>query len=735
MKLTRRNFLKITAGAAVTTGLAPLARHVILEPFVSPPEELLPGRATWYASTCRQCPAGCGIVVRVINGRAKKIEGNPVFPLNRGKLCARGQAGLQVLYNPDRLRNAVKQIGGRGSHRFEPLYWESAIEELNDYLGRINPARIAFFGGLMPDHLSFIVSTWLEAVGAPPPVMFDLHTALEGRSSASQVSMKLFSNPQLPVYDIANADVIFSFGANFLETWQSPVAYGRAFGEFRQGKSGGRGLLVQFEPRLSMTAASADEWVPLRPGTEGLVALAIGRIILENNLGTVGAFTQEEAALYQDVEIPAMAEASDIPVERLERLARIIAAASRPVAIPGGYPSGQSNGFSAHLAIQSLNLILKRYGQEGGVYLSQPLPVETLPTNVSTHPYSSVEDLIERMSTGDVDLLFVHGTNPVFELPTSSGIADAIARVPMIVSFSPFVDETAVLSDYILPDHTYLEGWGYQVASPSTDRPAVSSQQPVVQPLHDTRSTVDVILNLAAKAGGVVAEALPWADEALYLEDVSGPLFDSSLSAYGSQSPGEFWSFWRQHGGWWSERELRQEPEPIGFEGQALPTTRPSFEGDQQEYPYHLYPYPNIGLSDGRGANTPWLQELPDPMTTARWGTWVELNPETAHKLGVENNQIVKIISPHGEIEAVVVVYPGIRPDMIALPVGQGHNDYGRFAQGRGSNPMALLAPLTDPETGALAWGATRVRVEPTEETHLLARLESLDGEGRETIR
>jgi anaerobic selenocysteine-containing dehydrogenase len=246
---------------------------------------------------------------------------------------------------------------------------------------------------------------------------------------------------------------------------------------------------------------------------------------------------------------------------------------------------------------------------------------------------------------------------------------------------------------------------------------------------------VDVILNLAAKAGGAVAEALPWADEALYLEDVSGPLFDSSLSAYGAQSPGEFWSLWRQQGGWWSERELRQEPEPIGFEGQALNTTRASFEGDEQDFPYHLYPYPNIGLSDGRGANIPWLQELADPMTTARWETWVELNPETAHSLGVEDNQVVKIISSHGEIEAVVVVYPGIRPDVIAVPIGQGHRDYGRFAQERGSNPMELLAPLTDPDTGTLAWGATMVRVEPTEETYPLARLESLDGEGRETIR
>jgi anaerobic selenocysteine-containing dehydrogenase len=162
--------------------------------------------------------------------------------------------------------------------------------------------------------------------------------------------------------------------------------------------------------------------------------------------------------------------------------------------------------------------------------------------------------------------------------------------------------------------------------------------------------------------------------------------------------------------------------------------TTAQFEGDPSAYPFHLYPYPSVALTDGRGANLPWLQEMPDPMTTARWWTWVELNPVTARSLGVGDNDVVRVISPYGELEAPAVVYPGIRPDVVAVPVGQGHQDYGRFAERRGSNPMALVAPVTDPETGALAWGATRVRVEPTGRKHELARLESLDGAGRETL-
>src|SRR5512134_2515052 len=164
--LSRRNFIKIAAGATAATGLAPVVRSVVIEPFIHPPEDELPGQATWYASTCRQCPAGCGIVVRTINGRARKIEGNPLHPLNHGKLCARGQAGLQVLYNPDRLKNAVRQTGGRGSRTFEPLYWDDALKTLTDKIsGLSDPSRLAFFGGLMPDHLYQLTSGLLTALG------------------------------------------------------------------------------------------------------------------------------------------------------------------------------------------------------------------------------------------------------------------------------------------------------------------------------------------------------------------------------------------------------------------------------------------------------------------------------------------------------------------------------------------------------------------------------------------
>lgn len=733
-RLPRRSFLKIAAGAGVATGLGRVAREVILEPYVRPPEEVLPGVATWYASTCRQCSAGCGIIVRVINGRPRKIEGNPSHPLNRGKLCARGQAGLQALYNPDRLRNAVKQTGGRGSRRFEPIQWGEALDELTRVISGNNGERIAFLGGMIPDHLNSIVSLFLDSLGAKPPIIFDLHTALEGRFLIAEMANRWFGTSQVPTYDIARAEVILSFGANFLETWMSPVAQSVDYGEMRQGQAGGRGYFIQFEPRLSATAACADEWIPIQPGTEGSIALGIGRIIVEENLGRVGSY-REFANLYRDVNVRLVAETSGLPVEQLQHLARIFANADRPVAIPGGYPSGHSNAPNALDAVMALNVIMRRLGREGGVFFTPQAPNEKFTSLVTPSSYEDLNQLIERMQDGDVEILFIHGANPVYELPVQSGFAAALENVPLVISFSPFVDETAVQADFILPDHTYLEAWGSQTIDSGVDRPAVGSQQPVAQPLYDTRSTADFFLILASKIGSQVKANLPWSDEVAYLEESSAKLIDSPISIYNARTAEGFWSRWRQMGGWWSENPIRKEPEVSKSLATQLEVDTPEFFGDPGLYPYYLMPYESLTLSDGRGASQPWLQETPDPMTTAYWNTWVEIHPVTAEHLGIDDNDVVRVRSPFGELEAPAVLYPGIRPDVIAIPTGQGHMDLGRFAIDRGENVMKLISPTPGGAAGQITWGATRVNVEPIGKVKQIARLESLDGEGRESLR
>lgn len=733
--LNRRTFLKIAAGASVATGLSSRARQVSLEPHVHPPEEELPGRATWYASTCRECPAGCGILVRVINGRPRKIEGNPNHPLNRGKLCARGQAGLQTLYDPDRLQNPVEQAAAPGNRYFSPLQWSAALERISARLrAQSDGSRVVFLGGQMPDHLYHLTSKFLRALGGGAPFIYDLHTTMEGRALSLETTQEWLGPRAHPIYDIAQAEVIFSFGANFLETWMSPVAQAVDFGRMRRGQVGGRGHLVQFEPRLSSTGASADEWVPIKPGTEGHVALALGRIIVEENLGQVG-LQRENAELYRNVDVAAMAEASGIPATELDRLARVLASVQRSISIAGGYLSGLSNGSGAAGAIMALNVILQRLGREGGIYLPQPVPAPAFSETTRPNTYSQMMGLIDRMQRGEVDVLFIYGVNPVYELPSWTRFLAAMERVPLVVSFSPIIDETAAYADLILPDHTYLESWGYEILNTGTDRPGVGSQQPVTAPLYETRSTGDVILELAAMLGGEISSALPWNDEVAFLAERAAQLLGSSIGAFDAQSATAFWSRWRQFGGWWSEDMIRREPVVTRSLSAPLQIDEPMFVGEDEGYPFHLLPYESITLSDGRGANQAWLQETADPMTTARWGTWVELNPESAHELGLHDNDLVRVVSAYGEVVVPVVLYPAIRPDVVAMPTGQGHRDSGRFAADRGANVVDLIAAPKNPFTTHLPWASTRVRIEPTGDTGELARLENLHAEGRETIR
>ena len=718
-KITRRNFLKLGAlGAAggILAGCQQPRRWVILEPFVRPPEEQLAGVATWYASTCRQCPAGCGIIVRLMNGRALKIEGNPEHPLNQGKLCARGQAGLQLLYNPDRSAGPLKQTQ-RGSRQFQALSWEAALNTLYPKLQAAGSGVAVWVGSTTSGHLLDIFQKFTTAINAPAPVVFDQYSLMNGYPVYSSAGQTLFNSPDLPGYDIANADVVLSFGADILGTWLSAVHYGKEYGKFRSQALGKRGYLIQLEPKMSITGAKADQWLPIRPGTEALVAQAIARLIADQGQGPADRIARAKAVAGQ-VDVKSVASLSDIPVEQLARLARIFAKNDKVLAIPGGSATGQPEADKAVAAIQMLNVIAGNIGQPGGM---------TPPTNTSITgivktqptPFTDVQGLIKQMSSGSIKVLLIHGANPAYDLPAQVGFKEALAKVPLVVSFSPIPDETAVLSDLVLPDRTYLEAWGYQQISPDFGNPVVSSQQPVVTPVFDVRSTGDVMLTLA-RAIPAAASVLPYADEVAYLKDVVGKL---PAGANGGSGPDVLWARYLQHGGWWPSSS------PAASASQAAPSqtvqiSAPQYQGQASDYPYYLHLYVSNLLSDGRGASQPWLQGTPDPMTTVAWQTLVEINPATAQKLGLSDGDLVKVTSPNGEIQAPIYTFQAIRPDTIAIATGQGHTDYGRYAQNNGANPIQLLGSQAESSGNNLTWSNLRVKITPTGQKVSLALFE-----------
>jgi anaerobic selenocysteine-containing dehydrogenase len=380
-----------------------------------------------------------------------------------------------------------------------------------------------------------------------------------------------------------------------------------------------------------------------------------------------------------------------------------------------------SNGLSTAQAILSLNVLFDNVGKPGGVSISPLSPNQ----DAYHRPASAQEmsDLVEQMKSGAISTLFVHGANPVFALPKSLGFAEALAKVGTVISFATFPDETAVASDYVFPDHHGLESWGYQRVGTGTMQSVLSGAQPVVSPFHPgTRATADVLIAAAQLAGGSAAQALPFGDEVAYIQSKLTNLIGQADGSFAAPEINSFSASFQQHGGWWSNSAAEAAP-ASGSGAGGVTAASAEFAGEGE---FFFVPFISPTLGED-GANKPWLQELADPTTTVMWNTWVEINPETAHELGIENDDVVKITSEAGAIEAPAYLYPAIRPDTIAMPFGQGHTAYGRYAQGRGVNPADLFGVRFN-EAGDLAFAGMKVKIEKTGGKKPLSRLESRIG-------
>ena len=707
-KISRRDFLKIAGtGAAVTTiltGCGPASRYTTREPYVKMPEYNYNGQSTYYATTCRECAAGCGLVVRTMQGRALKTEGNKNNPVNLGKTCARGQATLHGLYNPDRFQNPVKHA--RGDKNFSNMDWDTATSVVAEAL-KGSPDQVAVLVGLAPDHLFDLVSDLSKAMGSPDPVRYSALGLFEARATLGEAARTVFGKPDLLFFDLANADVAFSFGANYLETWVSPVAYTRGFAKMRQGTNR-RGYLVHFEARMSQTAMKADEWIPTAPGTEGLVAAAIAKMIAENKAGTA-------PAAYANIDIAFVSAVSGVSFETLKRLAQIFGAARNPLAIPPGSALGQNNGLETAEAVLMLNAVVDNLGKPGGVFLTPASPLGNDYQRGATA--KEMADLVDRMNTGKIKTLFIHGVNPVFELPHSLAFENALKNVANVISFASFPDETALVADYVFPDHTGLESFGYQRVPTGSGQSMLSGAQPVVAPYYNTRATADVLLAAGTQAGGKAA--LPFKDEVEYIQSKLAGLVDAKDGFFPASDMPTFWSQFQQYGGWWQNSSTLSAPAVAGALDQALKIAPAQFEGDGD---FILLPFVSPILGEA-GANKPWLQETPDPTTTVMWNSWLEINPKTAAELGLANDEVVKVSSPFGEVEVSVLIYPAIRPDVVAIPFGQGHSAYGRYAENRGVNPANLFGKNFN-GAGDLTFAGVKVKIVKTGKTNPLSRLE-----------
>ncbi len=730
--MKRRDFLKYIGAGGVGVVLGGIFGKVSrppgakLIPYLIPPDDIIPGVGTWYSSLCTQCPAGCGVIVKVMEGRAKKIEGNPLHPVSKGKLCARGQAALQALYNPDRVKAPMKRTGARGNaSAFEEISWDEAVKtlasNLKDLADKGQAEGVYLLTNTLRGHLDGLISTFMKDLGSPNYAQYELFDYRNLRL-ANKAALGIEA---IPHYDIANASYILSFGADFAGTWISPVNFGRAYGEMRQGRPGSRGRLIQIEPRISLTGANADEWVPVRPGTEGALALSIAYAIVDAGLYN-GADAGRWKSALSAFDPSRTASVTDVESARVYAMAKDFARSRAPLAIGGEVIAGYDGGAEQIVAVNVLNHLGGALGSKGGL-VPNPDDLFFVPGRQDMDFGKGAAHLAREAAAMRVKTLILHNTNPVFTTPPKLGLEAALKNIPFICSMTSFMDETSAMADLILPLNTSLEDWGDDFVNPGVGGPAATLMQPVVSPVYNTKGTGDIFLDLAREMGGKVAEDLDYVDYHTYLREAWKKIYKKNKAvSRGSLTFDRFWNKLLQTGGWWkdsgrAEKSLSVSPSKVKG---RLPGKQAKFAGEKTAYPLYLILYPQAGHLDGRGANLPWLQELPDPISTVVWGSWVEINPATAKRLGISEGDKVRIRSPYGEIKAFAFPYAGIRPDTVALPIGQGHKLYGRYAEGRGVNPIEIIPAVENRESGAMALNCTRVSVERAEGMGRMVKVE-----------
>src|SRR5262245_596143 len=708
--MDRRSFFKIvatTGAAAAAGGCGPSAEKLI--PYVVPPDNIVPGIPAYFATVCRECPSGCGVLAKNRDGRVVKLEGNPEHPTNTGTLCVRAHAGLQGLYHPDRFRGPLS--GGK------PVSWDEAVKQLADKLGALaqgrQGGRIAVVSGLETGSLGRLMDEWVRLVGARPRIAYE-PLGYEPLRAASRVA---FGRDAIPDYAIGDSTYLVSFGADFLETWLNSVGYTGDFSRMHAFFQGKQGTFVAVEPRLSLTAANADEWLRNAPGTEGLLALAMLKVILDEGLQAAGADANTLRAAIRSADIDAAATASGVPAESIKRIARELAKAKGGLVVGGGIATAGSTATDALVAVNLLNAAIGAVGPRVRFGPASPF------SRVS--PYSDMTALTQAMAGGQIEVLLLVDVNPVYAMPPKSGFAEALGKVPLVVALAGRPSETTARAHLVLPILHSLESWGDYMAEDGV----LGLMQPTMGPVQiegkavQARATGDVLPSAGRKALGLEEGKGPlrWASFQDFLRDE----WQKVARDYGSNAPfADFWDAALRRGGVW--RTPTTPAVSIRPEAGRIQPGAPKLEGDGSRV---LVVSPSRRFYDGRGGDRPWLQEIPDGMTQVAWDSWAEIPTETAQKMGLRRGDLVKLTSPHGSIE--VPAYPTdlIHPGAVAVAMGLGHKYPGGFAsQGihatgtvsqpnylnGGANPIELLSGAPDPASGGLPHLSVKVTLAAT---------------------
>ncbi|MCB0319890.1 MAG: molybdopterin-dependent oxidoreductase, partial [Bdellovibrionales bacterium] len=618
--LSRRGFLKILGSAPVVgaVGCSDSTKQKAY-PNVFGQNDQVPGVSLWYSSTCTECSAGCGITVRTREGRAVKVEGNRENPLNRGGLCALGQSSLQALYDPDRIRQPlVKSVDATGKEVFQPISWGSALKALRSAV-EFAKGETLLISGEQSGAIQSLTKDFVATLGGER-VVYDPLQAVE----VARASELVYGEYGIPRYSFENADVVLNFGADFLETFSSPVEYARGWADGRRKKT--PTVVIHVEPRLSLTGANADKWLSAKPGTESHIALYLLKYLVEKGRGTNLAddVLKGIRALAKGSSMEQVARTTGVSEANLLVVAERLSEAKSTLVLSGGAVGRGEDGVQLATLVALLNLVLGNVGK-------------TVDISKMRKPESNLSALssgVDGLRDGKFKLLLVaNGTNPAFALPAEYGFSYAVrdARVkqlkalsegpasagdpPFMVSFSSVLDETAKLADMILPSHHSLEDWGdLEVVSG-----ARSLVQPVMRPVFDTRSFGEVLLGIARDAKLSLSTAGGAETYAAYVKNRWRKFYEArNEGAHGENgeselsSAGGFEMWWRsclERGGEFSNfnqnTRVKVSVAQSALSGVTLPEVKTAKKGQ-----LILYPYFSVKSFDGRAANRPWLQEM-----------------------------------------------------------------------------------------------------------------------------
>lgn len=653
---TRREFLRLMGASLVMSSAIGCAQRPIekIIPYLNQPEPIIPGVANWYATTCGECPAACGVLAKTREGRPIKLEGNASHPMNQGGLCARGQASLLNLYDPDRLKNPVRRTG----NIWEDLDWGAVHQALS--LIKPQSSRVRLLTGHIHSPatravIEQFVRTFPHARHVTyEPLSLDVVAQAQERSYGQKV---------LPAYHFEKASLVVSFGADFLDTYLSPVEFTKKFTKTRQPE---RKLsrLVVCESVPSLTGFNADQRFPVKAGDELKIALALAHeLLIEQNLSGYAAHETVRSFLVP-YSVELVGRETGVDYQSLRRLAGELWEHRGNSLVLGGSVSAQGQeGVALNVAANLLNSILGNDGKTVDAYIS--------PSQQSGGRFEDIVALIEEMNRGEVDLLILWKVNPFYTLPMSLGFERAFKKVPQVIAVSDRIDETAKAAHWVLPEPHALESWGD--AEPY--KGLYSLRQPSIAPLYQTKSFEEILLSWIG--GGDWHEFLKdfWRTH-IYPRSGQTLVFE------------RFWESVLREGVFEARAPFVGHNPRLFLASALTQLALPQKKGAGLQ----IIAYPTMAQYDGRSGNNSWLKELPDPVTKITWRNYLSVSPNLASEKGWKEGDILEIKARGLQAELPCHIQPGLHAQTVVVPLGFGRSGVGHVGDNLGVNTFEILS-------------------------------------------